>query len=211
MRQWLTNNQIFFQLFQWVLVGAASVTVALLTYFTHERRLEMDRQLAGPHLKISRILSKNEATNKYEDDFLLIANEGRPVRELSSRVYAFLSINHGKKEIRQPVTYFFAQHSTGHSTGVVKYFRQPQNNSEMARIDRELQDIKTSDPILGELKVFISVQYKDLLGEKHNACYIVPQGEARELLPSICESAAADFNSKSLVDINKVTAKTLGF
>ena len=146
--------------------------------------------MRGPIIHVSRQLEKDNASDRYTDNVLHIANYGKPIKELKADVISLISLEVGDIQRVLPVIYFIGQFPTGNFEGKIKAFRQTKNDLAYFHLGKGLRILRMAKNLPNiknlELRIFVELSYKDLLNSVHSKCFVVPSGEGREVGPEAC-------------------------
>jgi hypothetical protein len=187
-KAWLRQNKILFETVTATLLAVMAVTVGIAQYVTASRQTsltELQARIAEaqalPRFEIAarQILGDSGI---FEEDRLVVENNGGPVREFSAQSLIVMEVDVGfgvpirsrKLEIAFN-DYYTAQGVSAAGTGVLTTFRGPKDNHRrfvtMTRDLHEAARTRKWDYANASLTKTVMLSYRDLLGRAHTDYY----------------------------------------
>lgn len=197
-RTWLATNKIFFETIATVLLALAAIVVSVVqTRISNRQNALVDKQThlaefqtriaeaqAMPTFDIRIVQQRDEATQKFDDNFLTIDNLGGPVRDFEARAILIVDIATADKgppvkaaDVKLHIAGYFAISevsavSKGHLVTMVgKGNNRALSDLAMAlRAEAESRAWAYSNT---EEKIYLRLDYKDILDRQHSDYYVV--------------------------------------
>lgn len=191
-RHWLDRNKIIFETVAATLLSVMAMVVSIAQTLTASRQTQLlafQTQLAEanalPQFELAIHQKLNDETGKYDDDYLVVSNQGGPIHEFLARDAYFLKISvanmkqlgRGNRKAEVPVNgYFTASFPTLASTGVLLTMTGNHNNAAFGTLFRGAlkagDDNKWGSAMIEETHV-VRLNYRDLLDREHEDYYQV--------------------------------------
>jgi hypothetical protein len=179
-RAWLKRNKIFFEVFSLAILGFMGVVVSIASLQVSRIQTSLQRAQVSPAIVIQDKMAYNEAKGNYADEVVTVENNGYPLSEFSSEIISIFEVTRGASNhpgtAYFPIVYLCCQELTQGPTGRLTMYRQPGNNEDSARLDKELSSINAHSAegqFSFRLINLLTVTYKDALGGRHSRRYLV--------------------------------------
>lgn len=135
MKVWLTENKIFFEVFQYFILWIAWILIWAMQLCTGLKEYSLDQIKMQPIIKIYTELSKNDLTWIFETEQLKIRNEWESLHDFSSDITTFYEISYWTGKLNIPVKGFFAaKFSSNNYKWELLTALDPQNNSRYHKL-----------------------------------------------------------------------------
>ena len=163
-RKWLTKNKVFFEVFSFLFLGIASLTVGYFSYLTSQAQLELLKAEQSPVINI-----KREYVGDYE--FLNIENVGHHLFDLEISYETYFIINKYQDSIiTQPTDFYFDindyysfVYETGNTIGLVaKVYSSEYTKKESLRIRRECRELFGDNFQTSSYEQLLKIRYIDV-------------------------------------------------
>src|SRR6266478_1684949 len=189
LRDWLSANKILFETIAAFILSAMAIIVSIAQTATSFRQTQLSAlqtQIAEaqalPQFEVAIHQKLNDATNKYDDDQLVISNRGGPVHDFLASSAYFIKVTVGSAGakvlmIEVPIgDYFTASFVSVASTGQLVTMIGNHNNAAVADLSRTLREVAHAKGLvfadLGE-HLIVRLLYRDLLDRQHDDYYEV--------------------------------------
>jgi len=171
LRKWLSKNKVFFEVFSFLFLGIASLTVGYFSYLTSQGQLELLRSEQSPIINIQREYTDDPEFSKIDYEFLKIENVGYHLFnfEVSYKTY-FIINKYQDSIITTPTDFYFAindyysfVYETGNTTGLIaKVNSSDYTKKESLRISRECRELFGDDFQFSSFENLLIIKYLDV-------------------------------------------------
>jgi hypothetical protein len=189
LRNWLETNKILFETIAAFLLSAMAIIVSIaqtVTSFRQTQLSTLQTQIAEaqalPQFEVAIHQKLNDATNKFDDDQLIINNRGGPVHDFLADAAYFINVNVGSaganvRTIEVPIgDYFTASLVSVASTGQLVTMIGNHNNAAVADLSRNLREAAHAKGLVFanlDERLIVRMLYRDLLERPHEDYYEV--------------------------------------
>lgn len=178
----LLENKIFMEFFSSFFVGIASIIVGIAGIIfsrnqlkISQQQLKIKEQEVQPVIRVVYSLEKNENSEKYNDEYITIFNDGKMAQFSNFKIdtfykikYSSISKKYAKEYYIKVNGFYFRQHITQHSTGELLYGHGDNNNAEYARLVSEAAHYSNNgNYYLTEKYSLIKITYNDINNNTH--------------------------------------------
>lgn len=215
-REWLETNKVFFEVFSWIILGIMGIIVSMASLQVSRLQADLQRAQVTPSFNIQFKQAYDTEKQLYTDNVLTIANSGYSLSEFSSKVTSLYEVTRrtrsGVSTAYFPVVYLCCEFATQDSSGTLATYRQPNNNVDEIRIDREVRAMNNTKPDSPTYSVrlvnLLSLFYMDALGEKHTRRFLAWLNQGAQKIDEIEAQKWLTFYSQSnpmILDITKLS------
>lgn len=128
MKQWLTDNKIFFEFISTVLFGLASIALGVASYTVAQSQLKIARIQLEPHITVAEKYLLDEA-GIAKETVLEIFNAGAPIYGFFVDNKVFYTVSTNEETFGVPVTgYYYVTFNLDSVTGKLAELRGSNNN-----------------------------------------------------------------------------------
>lgn len=218
-RAWLKTNKVFFEVFSLAILGFMGVVVSIASLQVSRIQTSLQRAQVSPAIVIQDKVAYDDAKRNYADEVVTVENNGYPLSEFSSEIISLYEVTRSASNQTGtayfPVVYLCCQELTQGPTGRLTMYRQPGNNEDSVRLDKELSSINAhaaDSRFSFRLINLLTVTYKDALGGRHSRRYLVwPIRGGQEIEESEAQTWLKRYKDgpAQLKDISKLTGTEL--
>jgi len=190
MKEWLTNNKIYFDTISRTLLAIMAVIISFVSISISSNQLENEYNLNKPLIKVSsETFSYSGEPN--DSRYLIISNEGSPITSFSSKLYTWIKIeankspfdaNSERQTLYLPIwDYFGGTVSSNNFTGEMERYIGLKNNNLLYKIRKEFDDKYNEEFDYTFLSIVqkIAISFNDYKGARVNKLFeidVVSQG-----------------------------------
>jgi len=230
LRQWLTENKVFFETIASVLLGLMSIIVSLValrlsSYQAQltESQIALSKQQQLPIITLNEHLIFDDKSSSFTRKQLVISNIGPPLKEFSYEHAEFMKLtsqlsNHKFASVLVPLNGYY-------DTGVLTH----EPVGKLATLSSSIAEGNHSKAVdviwafsslieeekrqgYGDVMSYVAVRYKDIWGESHEDVYLASNGGARLSSAEgreIIEAKSEGFKKQNYVELQTVTPQIL--
>lgn len=208
------------------LLSAMAIIVSVAQFMTTSKQtkiLDLQTKIAEaqalPNFEVNISQQLNDATGKFDDNLLVIRNEGGPVHDFEAHSAYFLRIKAdvqgiGFREVEIPVNgYFNTRFVSAASKGVLVTMVGQHNNALYSNLVRATRDMATAKKwtfAVVEEKIFVRFRYLDVLERRHEDYYVVSSvGGGSRISESTGKAEFAKFEHILPLELTKLSAEQL--
>jgi len=212
-RKFLEKNKVFFEVFSYVILGLASIWVAILSNNTAKKQLEFLDLDHKPIINIQR--DYNEL-----HEFIRINNVGHHLSGLTAEYTSYLRFEDYKVGYDNSINihlkvadYFNLNYKTENTTGQINSISSPKYlNAETNRIQEIIRDSLSDKFDIARFEHLLKVNYRDLQKESHSKFYKIDDFSTIEIgkknYDSIMEIIETQ-NSRGHYYLSEIDTKTI--
>jgi len=237
-RQFLTNNEIFFKTVAATLLSAMALIVAVAQSLTAQQQLQLStlqtniaKANALPNFDFAVSYVQNPDSGTYDSTEVVVTNSGGPIHELQADSMLVLHAEGGPPGrmgqavvVELPVNgYYDVQVTSPRSKGNLLHFIGRNNNADIVDAEkkaRALADARRWGFLNIDDHCFVHLEYMDLLGQRHDEYFAVSpvRGSRRLAAPEIAKlkkqwtypmAERAKLNPERILDAVTAEAKRL--
>lgn len=182
-RKWLKNNKVFFETIMTFLLSSMALIVSVQSCNTYKLQTQIALLQAMPRFDIALCQKYDETKQKYTTNEINIYNQSGFFTNFDSSDVVILKVNYMDEEYIEKNLelfvdgYFKAQFVSPSSQGLLRQFTGNDNNSKYLDLKLGLINYSKSHGLeyaLLDVKQYIRIIYKDILGKEHIEYYYVP-------------------------------------